>query len=674
MDSPNSKKRLFWTFRMLCVISMTAGACFLESETALSKTSSKAQPVQVANADQTVDRINKAIEEAEKKLGANPVVEEVRKDIRTNLVPASNHSTATAVHRPQKYPKRVTGKSLENNMPGDMPVEAPIMRQPQLGFKSANTKGQANSIAWKADQTYNAQKKDYLKAHELTTQALQIDPENRIAKEMQGRINADIENRPTDLGGMTQVIEPPDGKIALAVALSDGVVTLEEAESIAVKNNLMLHSLSQRVKAARRKVNEAIRAFFPTAGLEFASGGGVISSSGYASKKAMLNFTQPVFYGGELIFTMKQAQSGLRSDEIKYDKEKADILRQLGEAYRNAVNALHNYEYQSELQETMGGITKVHEAVFKAELASEIEHLEIESIGNQVKFQVATAQTASKSSNLALCQAMGVGPDVAIPVDPDVRLTKIKDFNLEDYLKRVEIGNYDNRIRQATLEGAYYAAKVFDAQKMFRVDLRGNWGWSGEAFKQKLPDDYTTSFDGPFDVDTEHEQSLIATVSVPWGPNTTNYSYQRRFFAPTVSSFQGSEDFKHTISTNFFDRMASYTDEASAKADYLKAMAELQKEKADQNNSARQAYYDYEGALLQLETAQSKIDFRERQFQILNVTTQTEEARILELMNEHISLAEDRFSKLTAISSANNAAAKMDYLAGMEGTQTRYET
>jgi len=542
-----------------------------------------------------------------------------------------------------------------------------------MKFKSADPRKEANSLAWKAHRTYGAHREEYAKAHELTVQALEIDPQNRVAKHMQNKIGRDIQDRPMDIGGTSGTIEPPDGRIALAVALSDNVVTLEEAEEIALKNSLMLKSLKHRIEGARRKVNEAIRAFFPTAGMEVSAGGGVISSSGYHSQRAMLNFSQPVYYGGELIFTLRQAQAGFRSDEIKYAKERADVVRQLGEAYRNAVNAFHNLEYQKELEVRINECKKMHDNAFKANLVSEIEHLEIDSIYNQAVFQKVTASTAQKSSNLTLCQAMGVAPDRIIPIDPSIDLERLSAVDLESYLDRVGAGNFDIRIRQATLEGAYYATKVFDAQKMPRVDVRGNWGWAGEAFKRKLPDDFGASFEGPFEVDPEHEQAIFATVAVPWGPNTTNYTYQRRFFAPTVSSFQGSEDFKHSITTNFFDRMANFTDEAGAKADYLKAMAELQKEKADQTISARQAYYDYESALLQLETAEAKILFRERQIKILEITTRSEEAKITELMNDLISLAEDRFSKITAVSSANNALAKMDYLAGMEGSHKRYE-
>lgn len=633
--------------------------------------------------DEMVDRINKAISDAEKKLGSNPVVEEVRKDIRTNLTPARQSAPVVKTQPVRQAPPALSPARASGSVPSQTPPapSSALALPPQedaAPFRSAvikTPKQQAQEIAWQADRAYFGQGQ-YEDGYELAEQSLKIDPENRKAKFVQHRINKALEKRPMDLGGKDRTISPPEGKIALTVAMSDNLVTLSEAEDIGVKNSLMLESLRHRVLGARRKVDEALRAFFPTASLEFSGGGGLISEYSYHSQRAMMNFSQPVFYGGELMFTLRQAKASLRADELRYQKERTDVVRQVGEAYRNSVNAVYNLEYQNELFKQISEFKIRQDKAYESELVPEIDKLEMTSIYNQVAFQKETAVTTQKSANLTLCQAIGVNADQPIPVDPSIEVGRLKAVDLEQYLNRVGTGNFDIRIRQATLEGAYYAAVVFDAQKLPRVDLRGNWGWSGESRNVKLPEDQLGGDNanvGPFSLDTEKEEAIIATVSVPWGPNTTSYSYQRRFFAPTVSSFQGSEDYKHAVTTSFFDRMSNMTDEELAKAEYLKTMAELQKERTDQEINARQAYYDYENALLQLETSTTRIVFRERQVKILEQTTQMEEAKLTELLNELVSLAEDRYSKVAAVSSANNALAKMDYLAGMEGMNTQYD-
>jgi outer membrane protein TolC len=714
MDSSAYNKPISWSDRALLLSGFSLIACLLSVPCVFSKSAWAATDSKTRSAAEVEDRINKAIKEAEKKLGANPVVEEVRKDLRTNLVPAKASASQSPAPTPavkaqasmtktsqpmvkSPAPAPAAPKQSSNIKPQVEPPASParivsvVSSDPPaetgshaMKFKSADPRKQASELAWKASGTYG-RREEYNAAYELTQEALKIDPQNRVARDVQQRIARDIRDRPMDIGGTDKTISPPEGRIALAVALSDGLVTLEEAEDIALKNSLMLESLRHRVAGARHKINEALRAFLPTMNADISIGGGAVGSNQqpYDSEKYLASFSQPLYYGGELIFTLKQAQASLRSDELKYQKERTDILRQLGEAYRNAVNAVYNLNYQQELFRQVVEYKRQQDKAYESRLVAEIEHLEISSIYNQVAFQKETAVTTQKSANLTLCQAIGVSADQPIPVDPTVQVDRLNNVDLEDYLNRVGIGNYDIRIKQATLESAYYSSKVFDAQRMPRVDLRGNVGMAGEAshthfdyntgLRDELGSEESANWRSAGRPDLEKEYSLIAEVKMPFGPNTVGYTNQRRFFAPSISSFQGSNDYKHSFTLGVLDRLSNRTDEEIAKADYLKAMAELQKEKTDQEINARQAYYDYESALLQLETSDAKILFRERQVKILEQTTKMEEAKLTELLNEMVGLAEDRYSRITAISSANNALAKMDYLAGTEGINTRYE-
>lgn len=691
-------KRTVWALFLMLIL------CLFQTHTAFAKSAPSSGSSKAGLSNEVEDRINKAIEEAEKKLGTNPVVEEVRRDIRTNLVPAnSGAKTGTSIvsaaapagpAQPARSARAVApAVSTRPARPVSVPASAPApMAAPDeasvqpvshaLKFKSADPRRQADEIAWKAHNTY-VQREQYETAYELSQEALRVDPKNRVARQVQKRIEDDIRERPMDIGGTDRVIQAPDGKIALTVAMADGVVSLEEAEEIAVKNSMMLESLRHRLAAARHKVNEALRAFLPTMNIEMSGGGGVVGGRPYDSERYMANFSQPVFYGGELVFTLKQAQASLRSDELKYQKERTDIVLQVGEAYRNAVSAAHNLNYQTELHRGISEYKARNDKAFEASLVAEIEQLEIASIFNQVEFQKETAVTTQKSANLTLCQAVGVPADRVIPVETTVQVQRMNSIDLDDYLSRVGIGNFDIRIKQATLESAYYGAKVYDAQRKPRVDVRGNVGMAGELSNinpEPFPDDgfspqpqRNANWVSAGRPDLESEYSIIAEVKMPLGPHTVGYTNQRRFFAPSVSSFQGSRDSKHAITLGILDRLADRTDEEIAKADYLKAMAELQKEKTDQEINARQAYYDYESALLQMDVSEAKILFRERQIKILEHTTRTEDAKLTELLGEMVSLAEDRYSSITAISSANNALAKMNYLAGTEGINNPHE-
>jgi outer membrane protein TolC len=323
-------------------------------------------------------------------------------------------------------------------------------------------------------------------------------------------------------------------------------------------------------------------------------------------------------------------------------------------------------EYQVELENSIKGIFQRSSKAYEAKLIPEIEFLEVEAIHNQVHFQRESANSGLKSAYLILYQNMGIGLDEQAAVDLDLEFQPVT-VEMEPFLRMVLANNLDIKIKEAAAETAYFGVKVFDAKKQPRVDVRGSVGLQGEV---KTGGDNATT--GPFGTgpDLENEQYIAVNVSMPFGPHSSNYAYQRRFFGPTISAFQGSEDYKHTWGFNLFDKLAEMTDEDLAKADYLNALAELNHEKTTQTVSARDAYFEYNKSLLQLETSQFKIKHRTHQVALLEHTTKTEDSRITELMNEMVTLAEDKFSKVSSISSAKIALTDMNRLVGIEGYYT----
>ena len=518
---------------------------------------------------------------------------------------------------------------------------------------------ETKTLAKEASTVYR-DRSNYLEAYELSEQALSLDPENREAKEVKRRIKDDLDERLTDILDYDEAYTPPEGALAYKVAMSDDLLTIREVEDIAVKNSIQLESLKRRIEGSKRKLFEAKRAMFPTVEGEISSSGGIIINA-YTGESFKLNLTQPLYRGGELLFTVKQAEAGLESDRLKYEKERIDIIYQVGEAYRNVVEATYNLNYQSDLYEDVTTHKERNEKAFEQRLIPEIQYLEVLSIYYQVGNAEEGGKISLQSANLTLHQLMAVDLKVSAPVDLSLEFSPIK-LELDPFLRMVRHNNLDIKIKEMSAKTAYYGAKVFQAQKMPQVNLRGGVGLSGERFVQS-----NTGFgdQGP-NVDLENEHFIGIEVKMPWGPNQASYEFQRRFFAPTVSSFQGSEDFRHVLRLGILNKLASLTDEEIAKADYLKAKAELQKEEADQIISARQAYFDYKGALLQLETSRSKIRYREKQIKVLEHTTKIEESEVSDLLNEMVTLAEDYYSRVTSITGAKNALSKMNRIIGIE--------
>jgi len=360
------------------------------------------------------------------------------------------------------------------------------------------------------------QRRDYVNAIELTQRALRIDPGNFRAERLQERIQRDLKEHLTlfDYG------EPyllPEGVFAYRRAMSDGVITVEEAVDIALKNSVKLVSLKKHIDGAEGKVREARRSLFPTLKGQISVSGG-IAVDAWTGEAFKLNFSQPAFYGWELIYTLRQAAANLESDRAKYQKEELDIIHKARESYYGVVKADYNMSYQGALVDEVTEIKDRVEKSYEQKLIPDVEYLEILSTYHQVQAQGETAITDFQSADLLFHQVLRLDPEKPVPVATDINYEEIA-IDLDGIRTLAQQHNPDIRIKEKAVEGAYYGLKVFEAKRLPRVDLRGNAGWAGEVRV-----DHGTS------PDIEKEHAIFVDVSMPVGPHSAEYKFSRRFF------------------------------------------------------------------------------------------------------------------------------------------------
>lgn len=535
---------------------------------------------------------------------------------------------------------------------------APVISEPvspsAVPALSSEPPQDAKSLVRQASVAYR--KEDRVEdAYELADEALRLDPSNRDARRLKSEIAKDLDvNMPTR-SPYDETFHPPDGTLAYKKALEDNLLTVQEATEVALKNSVLLLSMEKRIRGAERKLTEAHRAFFPTAAAEASANGGKVGLTKYQGEYWKLNFSQTVYDGGEAIFTMRQARSGLESEKAKYAKERADIAHKTGEAYRGYIASSYNLSYQDALR---GEVVPIRERIEKEhveKLISEIDYLDVVSIANQVEFQHVSADSDYLSARLILAQEMGLEPEDPLPVDAKLEYKEI-DVDLNEVRSLVQQNNWDIKIKELAARSAYFNSRVFESKKMPRVDLRGAAALLGEQ-----------EIGAGFHNDLEGEHSLIVQTTMPVGPNSVDYSYSRRKFGPTVLDLTGSDDWRHRVTFNLFDRLADITDTDVARAEYLQAKSELQKERASQDATAREVYYSYKEALIQVGTSLAKIKYREKQVDLLRLTTSMQDASISSLLSELVQLQEDRFGYVRAIADIHGAISSLNRLVGIDG-------
>lgn len=436
-----------------------------------------------------------------------------------------------------------------------------------------------------------------------------------------------------------------EGESLYRVAISDQLLTLKEAQEIAVSNSAALLAFKKKIDVAESKLFEAKRALFPTLQVAYQENGGIFNGRFYRGRNQKINLNQPLFYGGELILTVKQAEENLKSAKKEYSKNRAELLHQMRTSYYGVVKAEYNLRYQNELFNKASifynRIQKEHEN----KIISEIDYLNVESQFHQIHFNTESSQNDLLTAKLLLNQSLGLMPDEKVPVDLKLNFTKVNvvfDEMLEVALKN----NPDLQIKEYAYKSSQLGLQIYEAKKLPRWDLRGSFGYLGEALK-----DDATILLGKSDEDLEKEWFLGIKGSLPiWG-NSIEYDTIKHVYAPTVSSYQGgSIDWNHTVKFNLLDKISDITDEKQAQAAYYQAKSEYEKARNEMISKLREDFYNLQKSLIQVDASIAKVNYQEKQNRILEYMLSMQETQAAGLMEGWIEAAQDKYAFIQAVS------------------------
>lgn len=449
--------------------------------------------------------------------------------------------------------------------------------------------------------------------------------------------------------------DPPaalnEGESLYRVAISDGKITLKEAIDIGIANNMQAQALKKKIDVANAKWTEAKRAMFPTVQLQGDLNGGKSPGGGkfYKGEAYKINVNQPLYYGGELVLTAKQAEESVKSAKAEYDKAVGEYVHQVRTAYYGVVKAEYNVQYQLELSKEVSALYKMIKSGHDQRIVSEIDFLNMESQYQQTYFQVSSSQNDYQSAQLVLHQTLNFDSDAEIPVDLRLNFKKV-DVNFHVMMELYLKNNADLKMKELAYISAKYGLQVYEAKKQPRFDLRGSYGYLGEALKdsETQADDKETGRSNSV-IDIEKEWYLGIHGSMPLGANSVEYDQIKHVYGPTISAFQGSEDWRHTFKVNVLDRFSDITDEEGAKASLLQAEADLQKARFDAAVKLKDDFYNLQKSLIQMDSTIAKIQYQEKQNKILKYTMGLQEASVNSYLDGMIEQTQNRFAFIQSV-------------------------
>ena len=434
--------------------------------------------------------------------------------------------------------------------------------------------------------------------------------------------------------------------------------TLEECITIAMDNHLPLKIAEKQLKLAKFRLLEAQRKLGPSVTAKWEESSGVVQGRHYTGEKYQIEGKQPLFYGGELVFAVKQTKVNVEIVGIDYNRIKNDLILQVKKAYYSLDKANKAINIQGKLNTDIERLYNVAKTGYESEVVSLVEFLEISSQKNQANFQLISAHEDIAIANLIVQQTLNIDEEINIVKVENPRQITI---GLEDcyalaYLNRPEI-----KISHLSIEYFEYEKKILKARSNFpRVDFLGMYGNMREDY---VPGDLGPGLN-PRGLGPEYYVGVKATMPI-WG-STVGYSLTQEDWQPVVSSFQGTKSTTSSTTLDLFNKLDDISTVKEAELEYMRSQDELNKKKQEISLEIKETFFKYKKSLLLLDVAQSKIAFQSKQAEILNIRHELGEAEYSDVAEEMIKLAEEEFSYLQAMADYYIAIATLNKAIGIE--------
>ena len=447
-----------------------------------------------------------------------------------------------------------------------------------------------------------------------------------------------------------------------------GIYTLKDCIDIAVANHLPLQIAKKSVKLAEMRLFEARRNLLPSASVDIEQYHGKINDEGYVGRKQILEGQQPIFHGGELIYTMKQSEVNLEITKTDYSRIRIELVLQVKKAYYTMAKAKGNFGMQQELSKETDRIFDMVAKEADAGVISNIEKLNVSSQVGQAKYQLASAEGDLSVAELILKQAMNIDPKQGVDVKESMEFKQVS-VDYETALDAAMVSRPEMKINALMIDYYNYGRGIAKAKFWPKVDLLGSWGLAKE--------EYITGYDpgsiGTVAYSEDGDTAKMAAqwyagikVGMPFWGSSGEYSLTKEHWVPVVSTTHGTDATTMALKFKILDKLDSISERQLSEIDFDKARQELTKVRQDITLEVREGCFNYQKALIQSETAQNKVKYQTSDLELVKLKRGLDEAQDSNVIDSMIKLAQEKFGYLQALSDCHIAIASINKAIGTE--------
>ncbi|MDD5218804.1 MAG: TolC family protein [Candidatus Omnitrophica bacterium] len=220
-----------------------------------------------------------------------------------------------------------------------------------------------------------------------------------------------------------------------------GPSNLETLIGRAVEVSSPARAARQRVSLAKRKIIAALRTLFPEFSIDTQIKDGSLSGLGFNSRTWKATFKQPVFHGGIIWNSLLKENCGLQVAQKGYDRVVADLIRDVAKAYFDYIRAVEiENDYRVTVEKTKRFV-EMSEQKWKAQIVSEIEHLNAQSLYSQMQYDYESAKQDFELAKLELQRLL----DLSLSDEISVR----KIYDIQQILKSGKLPREDKSLEAA---------------------------------------------------------------------------------------------------------------------------------------------------------------------------------------------------------------------------------
>lgn len=442
-----------------------------------------------------------------------------------------------------------------------------------------------------------------------------------------------------------------------------GLVSLDlnDCIKIAEANHIQAIVARKSIKLAEMRLFEARRNMLPSATIVVERSKGRVSDGDYLGRKQYIEGQQPIYHGGELYFTMKQAEVNLQIAKNDHQRVKNDLVLQVKKAYYTLEKATENAILQHALSKEVEKMCSVASKGYEAGVVARVEYLNVNSQTSQLKYQLASADGDVSIAELILKQVMNVNLRDNFGIVPSPELKKIT----LDFEKTMQDA-FTNRpeIKANALMVTYYnyGKGIANAKSLPRVDLLGQWGVAWE--------DYVAGESNLLGLEPRRNLQpqwyAGIKVGVPFAGSTAEYSFTREEWTPVVQTTKGTEATTNSFKFKILDKLDMFSDKQLADIDFDRSRSELNKTKNDIVLEVREGCFNYEKALIQLETAENKVKYQETDAELMRMKRGMDEIQDSNVIDSLIKVAQEKFGYVQAVTDCKITLAALEKAVGVD--------